>query len=105
MEIYFFMYINIMNIKKYQLLNRLLLVASVVVLVVWLSAGRRENLEGGAAHAIKYVKERPLDKPLNPYVVYNLAAAASSDEEKLARIISIAEKQSRSKLIEYLETL
>jgi hypothetical protein len=94
-----------MNIKKYQLLNRLLLVASAVVLVVWLSGGRRENLEGGAANAIKYVKERPLDKPLNPYVVYNLAAASSSDEEKLARIISIAEKQSRSKLIEHLETI
>ena len=86
-------------------INTLLLIVSILALAVWLASIRmRENLKGDSK-AVAYVRDADPKKFINPYIVYGMAKELSDDEEKLARIIPLAEANKRDALIKHLESL
>ena len=86
-------------------INTILLIVSILALAVWLASIRmRENLKGDSK-AIAYVRDADPKKYINPYIVYGMAKEVSDDEEKLARIIPLAEANKRDALIKHLESL
>ena len=64
----------------------------------------RENLKGDSK-AVAYVRDADPKKFINPYIVYGMAKELTDDEEKLARIIPLAEANKRDALIKHLESL
>ena len=86
-------------------INTILLIVSIVALAVWLASIRmRENLKG-ASKAVAYVRDADPKKFINPYIVYGMAKEITDDEEKLAKIIPLAEANKRDALIKHLESL
>ncbi len=86
-------------------INTILLIVSVLALAVWLASIRmRENLKGDSK-AVAYVRDADPKKFINPYIVYGMAKELTDDEEKLARIIPLAEANKRDALIKHLESL
>lgn len=86
-------------------INTILLIVSILALAVWLASIRmRENLKGDSK-AVAYVRDADPKKFINPYIVYGMAKELSDDEEKLARIIPLAEANKRDALIKHLESL
>jgi hypothetical protein len=51
------------------------------------------------------VRDADPKKFINPYIVYGMAKELTDDEEKLARIIPLAEANKRDALIKHLESL
>ena len=90
--------------KKTDRLNTIAVFVSIAIVGYWLYTIRRENLNGDSK-AVKYVRDSPEGKFINPFVVYGLAKEETKDEEKLARIIPLAKSGDREKLIAYLESL
>jgi len=90
--------------KKVNRLNTVAVFVSIAIVVYWLYTLRRENLNGDSK-AIKYVRDAPEGKFINPFVIYGLAKEETKDEEKLARIIPLTKSGDREKLIAYLESL
>ena len=86
-------------------INTILLIVSIIALAVWLGSIRmRENLKGDSK-AVAYVRDADPKKFINPYIVYGMAKVLNDDEEKLARIIPLAEANKRDTLIKHLESL
>lgn len=86
-------------------INTILLIVSILALAVWLASIRmRENLKGDSK-AVAYVRDADPKKFINPYIVYGMAKELTDDEEKLARIIPLAEANKRDALIKHLESL
>ena len=86
-------------------INTVLLIVSILALAVWLASIRmRENLKGDSK-AVAYVRDDDPKKFINPYIVYGMAKELTDDEEKLARIIPLAEANKRDALIKHLESL
>ena len=86
-------------------INTILLIVSIITLVAWLGSIRmRENLKGDSK-AVAYVRGASTKKFINPYIVYGMAKELTNDEEKLDRIISLAEANKRDALIKHLESL
>ena len=86
-------------------INTVLLIVSILALAVWLASIRmRENLKGDSK-AVAYVRDADPKKFINPYIVYGMAKELTDDEEKLARIIPLAEAKKRDALIKHLESL
>jgi len=86
-------------------INTILLIVSILALAVWLASIRmRENLKGDSK-AVAYVRDADPKKYINPYIVYGMAKELTDDEEKLARIIPLAEANKRDALIKHLESL
>lgn len=86
--------------------NTILLVASIILVIVWLGSIRmRENLEASDSKAVKYVKEASPEKFINPFIVYGMAKELTEDEDKLAKIIPLVKSGDRNALIAYLESL
>ena len=86
-------------------INTVLLIVSILALAVWLASLRlRENLKGDSK-AVAYVRDADPKKFINPYIVYGMAKELTDDEEKLARIIPLAEANKRDALIKHLESL
>ena len=86
-------------------INTILLIVSILALAVGLGSIRmRENLKGDSK-AVAYVRDADPKKFINPYIVYGMAKELTDDEEKLARIIPLAEANKRDALIKHLESL
>ena len=86
-------------------INTVLLIVSILALAVWLASIRmRENLKGDSK-AVAYVRDADPKKFINPYIVYGMAKGLTDDEEKLSRIIPLAEANKRDALIKHLESL
>ena len=86
-------------------INTILLIVSILALAVWLASIRmRENLKGDSK-AVAYVRDAAPEKFVNPYIVYGMAKELTDEEEKLARIIPLAEANKRDALIKHLESL
>lgn len=86
-------------------INTILLSVSILALAVWLASIRmRENLKGDYK-AVAYVRDASPKKYINPYIVYGMAKEITDDEEKLAKIIPLAEANKRDALIKHLESL
>ena len=86
-------------------INTILLIVSIVALAVWLGSIRMRETLKGDSKAVTYVRDASPKKYINPYIVYGMAKEITDDEEKLAKIIPLAEANKRDALIKHLESL
>lgn len=91
------------NLRKMNL-NQIILIVAVVVVVAWnVTRMRRiEKLEDKKSEAILYVENS--EEP-NPFIVYGMAKKQTNDEEKLEKVLELANDDKKTELIELLKTL
>lgn len=92
-----------LNLRKIKL-NQIILIVAILVVLVWnIRRSRRvEKLEGEKSEAILYVEST--EEP-NPFIVYGMAKKQTTDEEKLEKVLGLANDGKKTQLIELLKTL
>jgi hypothetical protein len=77
---------------------------AVIVVVIWNVRRMRriEKLEDKKSEAILYVENS--EEP-NPFIVYGMAKKQTNDEEKLEKVLKLANDDKKTELIELLKTL
>ena len=92
-----------LNLRKIKL-NQIILIVAILVVLGWnIRRSRRvEKLEGEKSEAILYVEST--EKP-NPFIVYGMAKKQTTDEEKLEKVLGLANDGKKTQLIELLKTL
>jgi ribonuclease PH len=85
-------------------LNQIILIVAVIVVVIWNVRRMRriEKLEDKKSEAILYVENS--EEP-NPFIVYGMAKKQTNDEEKLEKVLKLANDDKKTELIELLKTL
>jgi ribonuclease PH len=91
------------NLRKMNL-NQIILIVAVIVVVIWNVRRMRriEKLEDKKSEAILYVENS--EEP-NPFIVYGMAKKQTNDEEKLEKVLELANDDKKTELIELLKTL
>ena len=91
------------NLRKMNL-NQIILIVAVIVVVIWNVRRMRriEKLEDKKSEAILYVENS--EEP-NPFIVYGMAKKQTNDEEKLEKVLKLANDDKKTELIELLKTL
>jgi len=92
-----------LNLRKIKL-NQIILIVAILIVLGWnIRRSRRvEKLEGEKSEAILYVENT--EEP-NPFIVYGMAKKQTEDEEKLEKVLELANDGKKTQLIELLKTL